>query len=88
VILQTVLLEGKGGGPVSSFVSKVISYRISGNMTGTDMDGTEIDSGLLVSFVLRTGLSFIYFWQIMEKFSKRCRSLIDYLVLFVAILTK
>jgi hypothetical protein len=34
---------------VSSFVSMVTSYRISGNMSGTDKDGTEIDSLLLVS---------------------------------------
>jgi hypothetical protein len=50
VILQTAWLEGKRGDSVSSFVSTVTLYRISENMTGTDKDGTEIDSRLLKSF--------------------------------------
>jgi hypothetical protein len=50
VILQTVGLEEKEGGFVSSFVSTVGSHHISGDMTGTDNNRTEIDSWLLVSF--------------------------------------
>jgi hypothetical protein len=49
-ILQTVWLEEKGGGPVSSSVSTAISCPISGNMTETDKDRAEVDSWLLVSF--------------------------------------
>jgi hypothetical protein len=50
VILQNVWLEEKGEASASSFVLTVISYRISGNMTGTDENRTEIDSRLLISF--------------------------------------
>jgi hypothetical protein len=48
--LQTVWLEEKGGSSVSSLLSTVMSYRISGNMTETDQNGREIDCRLLVSF--------------------------------------
>jgi hypothetical protein len=50
MILETVWLEKKGEGPVSSFTLTVILYHIPENMTGTDQDNTEINSRLLVSF--------------------------------------
>jgi hypothetical protein len=57
MILQMVWLEENGGGSVSSLASTVISYRISGNMTGTDKDRTEIDSWLLISFCYAKGIA-------------------------------
>jgi hypothetical protein len=50
MILQTVWLEEKGEGSVSSLVATVIWYRMPENMTGTDKDSTEINSRQLVSF--------------------------------------
>jgi hypothetical protein len=50
MMLETIWPEEKREGRVSSFVSTVILYRISENMTGTDKDETEIHSLLLVSF--------------------------------------
>jgi hypothetical protein len=48
--LQIASLEEKGGDSVSSFASTVMSDCVSGNMTRTDKDRTEIDSQLQVSF--------------------------------------
>jgi hypothetical protein len=50
MILETVQMEEKEEGPVSSFILTAILYRIPENMTGTDQDKTEINSRLLVSF--------------------------------------
>jgi hypothetical protein len=50
VTLQTVWLEEKGEGHVSSFVATLTPYRISENMLGTDQNNTEMDSRLLASF--------------------------------------
>jgi hypothetical protein len=50
VILQTFWLEEKGGASVPSFAETDMSYCISGDMTRTDKNNTEIDFRLLVSF--------------------------------------
>jgi hypothetical protein len=60
VILETVWLEEKAEATVSSFAATVALCRVSENMTGTDQDNTEMDSRLLVSFVVRTMRSRIY----------------------------
>jgi hypothetical protein len=46
--VEAVWFEEKD--PLSSCVLTVILYRISEDMTGTDKDGTGIDTRLLVSF--------------------------------------
>jgi hypothetical protein len=75
VILQTVCLEGKGGGSVSSFAVTVIAYRITENMTGTDQDDTELDSRLLASFCCENNMvAYLYLandgncWQKVSPF--------------------
>jgi hypothetical protein len=50
VILLTVRIEEIGEGSVSSFVSAVVLYNTSENMTETDKHHTEIDSQLLDSY--------------------------------------
>jgi hypothetical protein len=88
VILQTVWLEGKRGRSISSFVSTVISYCVSGNMTGTDKSGTEIDSRLLISLCYANSAVLYLFLANCGKVRQQDRLLVDQRALFGKILTK